>query len=194
MQHHVSIMMSKWYPCLTQDFQKMINNCSAISWREQDNYQWDEVHLVIDQHAEVNCYSTSSLKQQSEGRHVAPLGHIIMIPIQPVAALSAEKQQIPLLKSLAWPDVDSNPRSTVLETSTLTITPHMRFDHLISLSDIAAASGLCQGLKVIIQSHQWFHSLISWFHTKFQKVISWPHSWYHKLICWCHYWCHNLIT
>jgi hypothetical protein len=31
----------------------------------------------------------SSLKQQSVGRHVAPLGHIILIPIQPVFALSA---------------------------------------------------------------------------------------------------------
>jgi hypothetical protein len=166
MQHRVSIMMSKWYPSLTQDFQKIINNCSAISWREQDNYQWDKVHFVIDQHAELHYYSTSSLKQQSEGRYVAPLGHTIIIPIQPIPALSVEKQQIPLLKSLVWPDVDSNPRYTVLETNTLTITPHMRFDRLISLSDIAAASGLSQGLKVIIQSHQWFHSLISWSHSK----------------------------
>jgi hypothetical protein len=33
-------------------------------------------------------YSANSLKQQSEGRHVAPLGHIILIPSQPVCALS----------------------------------------------------------------------------------------------------------
>jgi hypothetical protein len=32
--------------------------------------------------------SGSSLKQQSEDRHVAPLGHIILIPSQPVFALS----------------------------------------------------------------------------------------------------------
>jgi hypothetical protein len=32
--------------------------------------------------------SQSSLKQQSAGRHVAPLGHIILIPIQPVFAIS----------------------------------------------------------------------------------------------------------
>jgi len=31
---------------------------------------------------------SSSLKQQSEGRHVAPLGHIILIPSRPVFALS----------------------------------------------------------------------------------------------------------
>jgi hypothetical protein len=28
----------------------------------------------------MDFYSTSSLKQQSTGRHVAPLGHIILIP------------------------------------------------------------------------------------------------------------------
>ena len=33
-------------------------------------------------------YSGSSLKQQSAGRHVAPLGHIILIPSQRVFALS----------------------------------------------------------------------------------------------------------
>jgi hypothetical protein len=37
----------------------------------------------------------------------------------------AEKQHIPILKSLVWPDWGSNPRSTTLEASTLTITPLM---------------------------------------------------------------------
>jgi hypothetical protein len=36
----------------------------------------------------LDFYSASSLKQQSAGRHVAPLGHIILIPSQPVFALS----------------------------------------------------------------------------------------------------------
>ena len=44
----------------------------------------DEVHFVLDQHAELDFYSASSLKQQSAGRHVAPLVHIILIPSQPV--------------------------------------------------------------------------------------------------------------
>ena len=48
--------------------------CSAISWDD------DEVRSVLDQHAELNFYTASSLKQQSVGKHVAPLGHIIMIP------------------------------------------------------------------------------------------------------------------
>ena len=63
---------------------------SAISWREQVNFQWDddEVHFVIDQHAELDFYSDSSMKQQSAGRHITPLGHIILIPSQPISALS----------------------------------------------------------------------------------------------------------
>jgi hypothetical protein len=65
---------------------------SAISWREQVNFQWDddydEVRFVPDQAAELDFYNASSLKQQSAGRHVAPLGHIILIPSQPVFALS----------------------------------------------------------------------------------------------------------
>ena len=38
----------------------------------------------------------------------------------------AEKQQIPILYSLVWPDRSSNPRFIALESSTLTITPPMR--------------------------------------------------------------------
>ena len=63
---------------------------SAISWREQANFQWDddEIRFVLDQHAELDFYSASSLKQQSEDRHVVSLWHIILIPSQPVFPLS----------------------------------------------------------------------------------------------------------
>ena len=64
---------------------------SAISSREQINFQWDdddEVRFVLDQYVELDFHSASSLKQQSTGRHVAPLGHIILIPSQPVFAFS----------------------------------------------------------------------------------------------------------
>ena len=63
---------------------------SAISWREQVTFQRDddEVRFVLDQHAELDIYIASSLKQQSADRHVAPLGHIILIPSRPVFALS----------------------------------------------------------------------------------------------------------
>jgi hypothetical protein len=43
------------------------------------------------------------------------------------AACLAEKQQIPILYSLVWPDLGSNPQSIALETSSLTITLPMRF-------------------------------------------------------------------
>jgi hypothetical protein len=36
----------------------------------------------------VGFFSASSLKQQSAGGHVAPIGHIILIPSKPVFALS----------------------------------------------------------------------------------------------------------
>jgi len=48
-------------------------------------------------------YSASSMKQQSADRHVAPLGHIILILSQPESLLFlfnaagfAEKQQVPI--------------------------------------------------------------------------------------------------
>ena len=52
------------------------------------NFQWDndEVRFVLDQHAELDFYSATSLRQQFAGRHVAPL--VILIPNQPVFALS----------------------------------------------------------------------------------------------------------
>ena len=43
----------------------------------------DDVRSVLDQHTQWDVYSASSLKQQSSGRHVAPLKHIILIPSQP---------------------------------------------------------------------------------------------------------------
>jgi len=68
----------------------LFNNCSAIPRREQVNFQCDndEIRFVLDQHTELDFYSASSLKQQSVDRHVAPLGHIILIPSQPVFAFS----------------------------------------------------------------------------------------------------------
>jgi len=61
-----------------------------MTWREQVNFQRDdkEVRFVLDQHAELDFYSASSLKLQSAGRHVILLGHIILIPSQSVFALS----------------------------------------------------------------------------------------------------------
>jgi len=47
--------------------------------------------LYLDQHTWLDFYSASSLKQQSQqsmGRHVASLRHIILILSQPVFSLS----------------------------------------------------------------------------------------------------------
>jgi hypothetical protein len=46
------------------------------------------VRFVLDQHAALDFYNASSLKQQSAGRYVAPLVHIILIPSHPIFALS----------------------------------------------------------------------------------------------------------
>ena len=62
----------------------------SLYLREQVNFQSDddEVHFVLDQHAELDFYSASSLIQQSVCRHVSPLRHIILIPNQPVFSLT----------------------------------------------------------------------------------------------------------
>ena len=50
--------------------------------------RWYDVRFVLDQHAELDFYSASSLKQQSADKHVTSLEHIILIVSQPVFALS----------------------------------------------------------------------------------------------------------
>ena len=107
-------------------------NFSAISWWEQVNFQWDydEVHFVLDQHAWLDFYGASSLKQQPAGRHDSDTlswfrSNQSLLFLLNTACL-AEKQQILILWSLIWPDRGSNPRTTTLEASTLTITPPMR--------------------------------------------------------------------
>ena len=70
---------------------RQMSNFLAISWREQATFWWDDdddeeeeeedkVRFVLDQHAEFDLFSACSLKQQSAGRHVAPLGYIPLIP------------------------------------------------------------------------------------------------------------------
>ena len=49
---------------------RQLINCSAISWREQVNFQWDddEVHFVLDKTRLVGFYSARPLKQQTADR------------------------------------------------------------------------------------------------------------------------------
>jgi hypothetical protein len=52
---------------------------AVLRRKSKDWLARDDVRFVLDQHAELDFDSASSLKQQSAGRHVAPLGHIILI-------------------------------------------------------------------------------------------------------------------
>ena len=83
---------SEWMnDCLTPNekpfFSYVKARTSYIQWND------DGVRFVLDQHDELDCYSASSLKQPSVDRNVAPLGYIILIPIQPCLV---EKQQVPM--------------------------------------------------------------------------------------------------
>ena len=57
------------------------------------NSRWDdddeEVCFVLNQQAQLDFYSASSLKQQSADNQVAPLGNSVLIPSQPVYAVSS---------------------------------------------------------------------------------------------------------
>ena len=63
----------------------MIHKFDTFYLSEWDD---DQVQFVLDQHYELDFYSASSLKQQSAGRHVALLGHIILVQSQPGFDLS----------------------------------------------------------------------------------------------------------
>ena len=67
----------------------LFNANSAIFqlYHGENTLIFNEVCFVLDHHADSDFYSASSLKQESAGIHVAPLGHIILIPSQPAFAL-----------------------------------------------------------------------------------------------------------
>ena len=44
----------------------------------------EKIRFVLDQHAELVLNCARSLKQHTADRHIAPLGHIIRTPRQPV--------------------------------------------------------------------------------------------------------------
>jgi hypothetical protein len=53
-----------------------------------EDHGFEPLCFLLDQHAELDFYSASSLKQQSACRPIIPHGHIILIPSQPVFALT----------------------------------------------------------------------------------------------------------
>jgi hypothetical protein len=59
----------------------------------------------------LDFYNASSLKQQSLGRHVSPFGHIMLIPSQPVFALTPyccvfRRRSILTVLCLMWPTLE----------------------------------------------------------------------------------------
>jgi hypothetical protein len=65
------------------NFQLYYGENKLIRWND------DDVRFLLDQHAELDFHNASGfLKQQSTGRHVSTLGHIILIiPSQTVFGL-----------------------------------------------------------------------------------------------------------
>jgi hypothetical protein len=67
-----------------------------------------------------------------------------------------EKQQIPILQSLIWPDQGSDPQSTALEESMLTITPPKQFrlvhvqDHLKKIVHVHLTAKYYEGPDFIV--------------------------------------------
>jgi hypothetical protein len=69
----------------------------------------NEVRFVLDLHAYLNFYSSSSLQQTSAGKHAASLGHIILIRVNksllPLdVACVAEEHKMPIIYSFIWYD------------------------------------------------------------------------------------------
>ena len=111
---------------------------SYIMYLEQVTYQWDneEIYFVLDQHAKLDFYSASSLKQQSV--NIGHSSQTYYADFKPNSFCSyslmlhaQHKSNKYQCKSLVWPDQPPdqgpNSRSTTLEVSTLTITPPMWF-------------------------------------------------------------------
>ena len=81
----------------------LFNVIWAIFIMAKTRYIWwdNDVRFVLGHHVGLDLYGVIALKQQFSGIHVAPLGHIILIPSKHVFALTAEccmeKQKIPIL-------------------------------------------------------------------------------------------------
>jgi hypothetical protein len=61
----------------------MSNFSATLYIITRTSYSWwddDEAHFVQEEHAELDFYSASWLKQQSVDRHITQLGLIILIP------------------------------------------------------------------------------------------------------------------
>jgi hypothetical protein len=113
---------------------RQISNFSAISWREQVNFQWDddEVRFVLDHHAynwifivlaHWNNSTRIGMSLHSDILSWFRANKSVLIN----TACLAGRQQIQIVPSLVWSDRGPIPRSSTLGMSTLNITPPMRW-------------------------------------------------------------------
>ena len=93
-----------WLFCLLNEYSRNVSCTLNIyiflfCWNRSDvspfffpnlmkSLEWVNEWVIVANSVELDFYSASSLKQQSAGRHVTPLWHIILIPGQQVFALS----------------------------------------------------------------------------------------------------------
>jgi uncharacterized protein Veg len=125
----INLYFSEWVITV----QCQMGNFSALLWREQNTFWWDDdddnVYFVLDQHAGSDFYSASSLKQYSSvdtSLHSGTLFWIrahqsLLLILNDVCLL--ERQHF---CCLCFDRPGFEPRSTALETSTLTNTQPVR--------------------------------------------------------------------
>ena len=107
--------------------------------------------------AELDFYIVLTLKQQSAGKHVAPLWHIIMIPSQPVISLSPwccvlsretiNTNFIFIVFSLTQPELESTIYCTQGEHANHYATDIFKFDCSVQPVNRILKYGMISGLK-----------------------------------------------
>ena len=83
--HDIHEWVSEWLL-----FNALKSNFSTISWREQVTFQWDDNVLYKSKKLSWIFIVLAHWKKQSVWKSVVPVGHITLIPSQPVSALPSK--------------------------------------------------------------------------------------------------------